>query len=199
MTCPVCGSEQPVGMAYCDQCGSPLEAAGSVTTAGNRSGAGAPPAGPPPAQEAPLSAASQATPAATMPAGQGTVTAPPAAATPAGESTARTPGPTLTFNFPNGGQFVASQDVTNIGRADAAQDWHPELDVIPFGGGVPEMGVSRHHARLVREDSRYLLMDVGSTNGTYVNGTALEYNKAAELKDGDTVAFGAFSGQITVQ
>jgi pSer/pThr/pTyr-binding forkhead associated (FHA) protein len=156
------------------------------------------PASPPPAPvEAAVSEQSQAAPASATPAGPATVTAP-AAAAPAA-APAAVPAGTLTFKFPSGMQFVASTDVTNIGRADAAQDWHPELDVIPYGGGVPEMGVSRHHARLVRQDGKYLLMDVGSTNGTYVNGTALEYNKAAELKDGDTVAFGAFSMQVILR
>jgi hypothetical protein len=193
-------------MAYCDQCGSPLDAGGDEAAAAApqvpTSASPAAPASPPAAQvaspasapqAAALSEQSQAAPAATATSGPMTVTAPDAStpsAAPAGAA-----GP-LIFKFPSGLQFVASSDVTNIGRADAAQDWHPELDVIPYGGGVPEMGVSRHHARLVHQDDKYLLMDVGSTNGTYVNGTALEYNKAAELKDGDTVAFGAFSMQV---
>jgi pSer/pThr/pTyr-binding forkhead associated (FHA) protein len=99
--------------------------------------------------------------------------------------------------FPDGSQFTVTSDVTNIGRSDVAQNWHPELDLIPFGGGAPDLGVSRHQAVIQRQDAGYLLVDVGSTNGTFVNGKALEYNKPVELHDGDTVAFGAFNTKVS--
>ena len=89
--------------------------------------------------------------------------------------------------------------MTNIGRSDVAQNWRPELDVIPFGGGAPDMGVSRHQATIHRDGSTYSILDVGSTNGTFVNGRALEYNKPVELHDGDAVAFGAFTTTISMQ
>ncbi len=213
MKCPVCGAEQPVGMAYCDQCGSPLSDDTMPTSAGTTAPsvpvAAETPVAPPIAVSAPplsmakpsqsdTSAAPVNTPLAPTPTDQQvpTPSAAPAATPPAETPPMETK--TLIFKFPNNGQFISTTDVTNIGRSDAAQDWHPELDVIPYGGGVPEMGVSRHHARLLRQNGKFLLMDVGSTNGTYVNGTALEYNKSMELKDGDTVAFGAFSTQVVL-
>jgi len=95
-------------------------------------------------------------------------------------------------------QFIVNQDVTNVGRADVAQNWHPELDVIPFGGGDPNFGVSRHQAVIRRDGNSFSVLDVGSTNGTYVNGRILEYNKSVELHDGDTVAFGAFNAKVRI-
>lgn len=209
MKCPVCGSEQPLGMAYCDQCGSPLSddaAAPEATTPAHAPVAAGLVSSPAPATPAPANTPVAAQPEVRVagPAAPATPTfdapaLPTQANQPAADSAATVAtAPALTFKFNGGAQFSPTTDVVNIGRSDAAQDWHPELDVIPYGGGVPEMGVSRHHARLVRQDGKYMLMDVGSTNGTYVNGTAIEYNKAAELKDGDTVAFGAFSTQVVL-
>jgi pSer/pThr/pTyr-binding forkhead associated (FHA) protein len=109
-----------------------------------------------------------------------------------------TPVPTLTIAFADNLLFTLKQDVTDVGRADVAQNWHPELDVIPFGGGDPNFGVSRHQAVIRRDGSAFSVLDVGSTNGTYVNGRMLEYNKAAELHDGDTIAFGAFNGKVRI-
>lgn len=48
---------------------------------------------------------------------------------------------------------------------------------------VNDPHVSRHHARLVREDSDYwLLEDLGSTNGTFVNGAQIA-KKRVNLND----------------
>ena len=35
---------------------------------------------------------------------------------------------------------------------------------------LPDISVSRHHARLVRREQGYVLIDLGSQNGTTVNG-----------------------------
>jgi hypothetical protein len=47
--------------------------------------------------------------------------------------------------------------------------------------------VSRHHAQLRYKTRRFWLMDLGSTNGTYVNG---EHTQEAALRDGDIVSLG---------
>lgn len=48
--------------------------------------------------------------------------------------------------------------------------------------------VSRHHARLEFADDRYHLIDLGSTNGTRVNGRQV---RRAELQDGDEIELGS--------
>ncbi|MCB2184922.1 MAG: FHA domain-containing protein [Deltaproteobacteria bacterium] len=55
--------------------------------------------------------------------------------------------------------------------------------------------VSRRHAELRRTPQGYLIKDLGSTNGTTVNGT-----KVAEklLANGDKVAFGAVTSQVEI-
>jgi predicted component of type VI protein secretion system len=48
--------------------------------------------------------------------------------------------------------------------------------------------VSRKHAKMTLQGSAYVMQDLGSTNGTFVNGTRLSGPVA--LKPGDTVSFG---------
>lgn len=48
--------------------------------------------------------------------------------------------------------------------------------------------VSRWHAELVRDDDRWVVRDMGSTNGTRVNGWRV---RRAVLEPGDVVALGA--------
>lgn len=51
-------------------------------------------------------------------------------------------------------------------------------------------GVSRRHAMIVNKDNQYFVMDLGSRNGTYVQGIRLSPNQQTALNDGDTVRFG---------
>lgn len=54
---------------------------------------------------------------------------------------------------------------------------------------IPQGGVSRVHALLLREDSEYMVEDLNSTNGTWVNGKALIPREPYVLKEGDKVRF----------
>jgi predicted component of type VI protein secretion system len=53
---------------------------------------------------------------------------------------------------------------------------------------INDAEVSRKHARLTFQGGKYVLEDLGSTNGTFVNGQRLV--NAAVLKSGDVVSFG---------
>src|SRR5512146_3234241 len=53
---------------------------------------------------------------------------------------------------------------------------------------VDDRGVSRRHARLSRGPDGWTLMDLGSTNGTFLNGVRV---RAARLRDGDEIRVGA--------
>jgi len=75
----------------------------------------------------------------------------------------------------------------------AGQRWLMEGDSLLIGRSsdcdiiLPERQVSRHHARIVRTpDGQYLLYDLGSKNGTHVNGEEVREEPWA-LKDGDEI------------
>lgn len=50
--------------------------------------------------------------------------------------------------------------------------------------------ISRIHAKIYEDRDEIYLQDLNSTNGTYINGLALENNEIVKLKKGDEVAFG---------
>ena len=53
---------------------------------------------------------------------------------------------------------------------------------------VADEGISRRHAEIRREDSEYWLVDLGSMNGTRVNGKRVDRER---LDDGDRITLGA--------
>ena len=62
-------------------------------------------------------------------------------------------------------------------RADADLQFDPERD----------LEVSARHALILYENGRWFVRDLGSRNGTYVNG---ERVRQAELRHGDRLMFG---------
>lgn len=50
-------------------------------------------------------------------------------------------------------------------------------------------GVSRFHAKLMKKSDGLFLLDLNSTNGTYLNGEQLELGKEYRLEAGDMIAF----------
>lgn len=55
---------------------------------------------------------------------------------------------------------------------------------------IDSMSVSSHHAKLVMIDDQAFVQDLGSTNGTYVNGEKISQ---AAMDDGDVVTMGTYS------
>ena len=53
---------------------------------------------------------------------------------------------------------------------------------------VTDPGVSRHHAEVINTNGTCTLHDLGSTNGTYVNGTVVSEHA---LRDGDRISVGS--------
>jgi pSer/pThr/pTyr-binding forkhead associated (FHA) protein len=68
-----------------------------------------------------------------------------------------------------------------VGRATSNATWEVSLQ---------DPSVSRPHAKLELVDSAWVLYDLGSSNGTLVNGTPVN-EKGRALRDGDIVTFGA--------
>ncbi|GIV01947.1 MAG: hypothetical protein KatS3mg015_0777 [Fimbriimonadales bacterium] len=58
---------------------------------------------------------------------------------------------------------------------------------------------SRRHAKIYYEQDKLFLEDIGSTNGTQVNGEPLPPNQRIELKDGDKVSFAGFEMTVSLR
>lgn len=58
-------------------------------------------------------------------------------------------------------------------------------------GVISAEGVSRLHARVTRQEQKYYIEDLNSTNGTYINDMPLEYRQPKEIYPGDRIRFGA--------
>ncbi len=67
-------------------------------------------------------------------------------------------------------------------------DIAPTVDLTPYQAGV--MGVSRQHARIVRERGGLSVEDLSSTNGTRVNKVRLEPHTPYTLRSGDMLQLG---------
>jgi hypothetical protein len=76
-----------------------------------------------------------------------------------------------------GARFLLDRNVVTVGR-------HPDSDIF-----LDDVTVSRRHAEFRREGNRFWVHDVGSLNGTYVNG---ERSDDRLLATGDEVQIGKF-------
>src|SRR3954470_1329978 len=74
-----------------------------------------------------------------------------------------------------GREFVFDQLSVLIGRTS-------ECDVVLY-----DPGVSRKHCRIFSEGEEYFVEDMGSSNGTKVNGSIV---KKKQLNDGDAISLG---------
>jgi len=75
-----------------------------------------------------------------------------------------------------------------LGRTSEQSDEATFLNLSPYG--ADDQGVSRRHARLLRDESAVYVMDLHSTNGTQVNGELLPTGVEKRLRDGDELTLG---------
>jgi pSer/pThr/pTyr-binding forkhead associated (FHA) protein len=86
---------------------------------------------------------------------------------------------------PNAGsRFPLHQPVTSAGR-------DPRSDIF-----LDEVTVSRRHAEFRSERGELRVVDIGSLNGTYVNGQLID---SAVLTDGDEIQMGKFRLVLLIQ
>jgi pSer/pThr/pTyr-binding forkhead associated (FHA) protein len=74
-----------------------------------------------------------------------------------------------------------------IGRAETGQ----RVDVEIAHGTT-----STHHATIECDGARFVLSDLGSTNGTFHNEEAIGFQGRRELRDGDKIRFGGYSVMV---
>lgn len=201
-TCPHCSASNPVDALFCEACGydfttgslpRPAEPLAPPAAAPS-SGADPAPAATPSAPAAP---AAPARPAA--PAGDLNPAPPPAEAWVAEiwidpdwyadqKSTEQLPSPGLPTVVPLRHRSVL------IGRASRSRGISPDIDL------SSDNGISRRHAQLTTDGTRWFVEDLGSSNGTYVGSSvgplpteALPVGQRREFDDDDRIYLGAWT------
>ncbi|HLK00724.1 MAG TPA: FHA domain-containing protein [Streptosporangiaceae bacterium] len=189
MQCARCGRPNPGDARYCSNCGAPLVAGGT----GGWPAGGGPAGGGGPGQGGP---ATPPRPGPGAPPRPGEITMTQIHqhdpdygdySYPDSASVGQLPPGTallIVMRGPNAGStFRLDSDLTTAGR-------HPDSDIF-----LDDVTVSRRHAEFYREagGARFVVRDVGSLNGTYVNGSRIE---EAELHGGDDVQIGKFRLQF---
>jgi pSer/pThr/pTyr-binding forkhead associated (FHA) protein len=89
------------------------------------------------------------------------------------------------------------EDEIVIGRRDPSTKEVPDIDLTPYG--AYQMGISRRHAIIRVEPPYIMLTDLGSRNGTFVNGTKLDAHHPTPIGDGDEVSLGKIMVRVSVQ
>lgn len=72
-------------------------------------------------------------------------------------------------------EYLLAKDLVTIGR-------HPNNII-----SIQQEAVSRHHAKIERKGDQFVLVDLNSSNGTFINGQKI---KSQELKEGDVITLG---------
>ena len=84
--------------------------------------------------------------------------------------------------------FLAQSGDTTIGRRDPVTGINPEVDLTPVD---TQRSISRRHAKIFRRGDKYFLSEeIGTMNGTFVNGVRLETGVPTEIHSGDEVRCG---------
>lgn len=85
-------------------------------------------------------------------------------------------------------EFALSSEESYIGRWDADNGIFPDVDLDAHD---PDAKVSRRHARIVFRNNVYMIEDLGSTNGTFLNrGRRLLPGSPQVLSEGDEIIVG---------
>ncbi|MEJ7846801.1 MAG: FHA domain-containing protein [Pyrinomonadaceae bacterium] len=177
--CQSCGTENRVGSQYCDECGTklvlqtdngglpetrPQVSGGSGIRAVNITSIGVPPLVQSEAPETDLVA----------------------------EADLKPKGSHARLIIERGAsvdtEFDLSAEESNIGRWDADNGIFPDVDLDAHD---PDAKVSRRHARIIFRNDKYMVEDLGSTNGTFINrGRRLLAGSPQVLSEGDEIIVG---------
>lgn len=175
--CPTCAFRNRPGVLFCENCGTNLTT-GEQSMVGTRDLRNGDAPENPKAQTAKLSEEAvedESVSKAVRSAG----------------STVFEPGMSLRVEIEGGSKPVVVRprnDDLILGRRDPTTGATPEVDMTPYAGY--RMGVSRRHASLRLKDNQLNLWDLGSSNGTFLNGNRLTPHRPYPVRDGDEVRLG---------
>jgi len=81
-----------------------------------------------------------------------------------------------------------------LGRGSDDQPVMPDIDLTPYRAF--EFGVSRLHAVIKKADVVTVIKDLGSSNGTFLNGNRLTPNNETRIQNGDVITLGKLKIQV---
>ncbi len=93
-------------------------------------------------------------------------------------------------------QLIGRKEYT-LGRVAEGQPILPDVDLSPFD--AYSQGVSRLHAALKVNKNRVAIMDLGSSNGTRVNGQKIVPHVDYPINHNDQIALGKLRIQILIK
>ncbi len=117
---------------------------------------------------------------------------------PMGEEAAEVAGAWISLHLLESGQIlpVSERSDFTLGRVSDNQPIMPDLDLSDYK--AYDNGVSRLHAVIRRNQGSVMIMDLGSANGTYINGVRILPNIEQPLRHGDVVALGKLKMQVAL-
>ena len=77
-----------------------------------------------------------------------------------------------------GEKIIINKDNFVIGRLKSVVDYE-----------ITNKTVGKTHAKFIKQDNKYYLVDLESKNGTYINSTKLMPNSLYEVEDGASIVF----------
>lgn len=82
-----------------------------------------------------------------------------------------------------------------IGRGDPAKGLNPEICLDE--PAALQQGASRLHAKVLYQAGDFYIVDLNSTNATYLNGEKLAPQQAYSLRSGDAIELGKYKMAFT--
>jgi hypothetical protein len=168
--CPNCHHHELAGSLFCSECGAQLITTGHLTTQTIR-----------PNSADPVNV---------------TTGAPPVPTQVRGENGLETG---IALHLMESGKILEleGRNEYSIGRGVEGQSLLPDIDLSPFE--AYSEGVSRLHASLKILQHGVLITDLGSSNGTRINGQKIVPHIDYPINHGDIVALGKLKMQILIQ
>lgn len=96
------------------------------------------------------------------------------------------------------GRIIAlkGRDQFTLGRVNEHQPILPDIDLDPYGGF--EEGVSRLHATIDMANQGVTVTDLGSVNGTCINGEKIPQHIPQPLAHGDVLTLGKMRIKVII-
>lgn len=105
----------------------------------------------------------------------------------------------ISLNMIESGQILPLADRTEftLGRSEEGQPIVPDVDLSPHNAYAN--GVSRLHAVLKLIQEQIVIVDLGSSNGTYLNGIRLPPYVETPVAHGEVIYLGKLKMQVLIE